>query len=460
MKRKILSMLLALVLLLLCSCSSTDADPTGGTVTTGTDVYHQKVMERLTQYEFKPPYEGEPWIEYDPDRKVYISLGGQDDCDFYPDTGLAVNYIPFWVISTEKYDLSQILVEISAQTEYEVRVADLSRDCHNTVYNQNFKGAMTEQQYMSMIGVDFQERERLEAYAGIAIALRDEFSEKVQKEYPKVTVEVMEEIKASEEYQAYNALASETRGKLKEVTKQYQALTEKDLPQFYAYWVSVCFTGLGSHEETVETLTVTLGQDIYEVNVGQWRLHTQTPQEILDAWDTDGFLYAGGGLHAAPFPISDGMWQVTFSGEVENDTTVTGVRQLQTQVAPVKVLCGNVQIYEKVEGKEELVLVLEYLWDTRTPLEFERGQFVQIDLCVQDDRLKDYHVGFTSYLFLDYTVRGVKYTTISEARYAIHDDPWNIYLMAFSNVDVGEAHYYNEPKIGWFQDIPAQWLNQ
>ena len=464
MKRKIFSILLAAVLLLLCGCgSSTNTDPTGGTSTAGTDIYRQKVEERLAAYEFKPPYEGKPWIEYDPDRRVYINLGGQD-CDFYPGTNLAVDYLTICIVSLDPYDPSEIQVEIPIQTEYEVTVTDLSQMCHATTY-QNKPGAnlaLTEFQYLCMAGTDFQERERLDAYSVIASGLRDELWEEAKKEYPKLPVEVYEEITASEEYQFYSTILSDSNNKLKEMKTQFQALTEKDLPQFYAYWVNIYFPGLGSYEETAESLTVTVGQQRYEMNIGQWRFHTQTPQEILDARNASQTYGVGGclsaGIALGDLPILSEYDYESFHFTARDGLTVTGAKLLEAPGSTAKVLAGRVQVYEKgVLGGD--VLIMEYLWDTHTPLEFEEGQIVQIELCIRDDRLENYQIGFTSYRFLECTYRGQPCAYYTEKTQHRIGHPWDIYLMAFAGVDVGEYWYYHNPTVDWFQDIPAEWLN-
>ena len=462
MKRKIFSILLAAVLLFLCGCgSSTNTDSTGGTSAAGTDIYRQKVEERLAEYEFKPPYEGKPWIEYDPDRRVYINLGGQD-CDFYPGTDMDGSYLTFLVVSLDSYDTSEIQVEIPIQTEYKVEVTDVSALCRDTLHQNKPDGqsakmyALTEPQYLCMTDTDFREREQLEAYESIAFQLMEELKANAAKEQIP-----LEEVKASEEYQFYNTMRSEAKEKLQEVEKQFLALTEKDLPQFYAYWVNIHFPGLGSYEETAESLTVIVGQQRYEMNIGQWRFHTQTPQAILDAREAES-IYGTGGCVAMSMkyddrPIVTEYEYESFRFTATDGLTVTGVKLLDTPGSAAKVLAGRVRVYEKgaLGGN---VLVMEHLWDTKTPLEFEDGQTIQIELCIWDDRLKNYQFGFTSYRFLECTYRGELCAYYTENLQHRIGHPWDIYLMAFQGVDVGEYYHYH-PRADWHQDIPAEWLS-
>jgi len=427
--------MLALVLLLLCGCSSADVDHTGGTSATGTDVYHQKLMERLAQYEFTPPYEGDPWIEHDPDRRVYIALGNMY-LDLYPDTGGGMNPLAFWMISLDPFDKSEIQVEIPIQTEYTVSVLDASPMCHEAA-NGDF--TLKEWQYLCMIGLDFQERERQTQYATVCVELLQEYRDKYLEE--KKTHEGIED---SEEYQFYYNKQLEYQAKYMEPSEQYKALTKEELPKFYAYRVSIQLTGLGSHEETVESLAVTVGQERYEVDIGQWRLHTQAPQQFLDWASQNGhreITVGGSGATSSGYvPGPYGYYSFSFSFVAKDDITVTGIHPLTTHSDPAKIQGGYVQVSELVDGKE--VLVLDYLWDTESPLTFEDGQIVRIRVAAQDDRLKAYYVGFYNGLFLDYTYRGKAYTALAENRQYRLGDLWDLYLMVFEGVDVGEGYYY------------------
>ncbi|MBQ3147525.1 MAG: hypothetical protein IJB91_07340 [Oscillospiraceae bacterium] len=459
MKRRSLCLMLAMVLLLLSGCgSSTNTDPTGGTSAAGTDIYHQKVMERMAESEFTPPYEGKPWIEHDPNRRIYISLGGQD-CDFYPNTNMALNQFTFWIISLDKIDPSRIQLDIPMQTAYEVGVTDCTEMTHGTVHHEGVVGnfGLTQQQYFCMANVDFQERERLGLYASICGDLYREFQDKAFAENM-----TREEIEASEEYQFYKEKNNEYNAKNLEPSKQYKALTKEEVPKFYAYWVHITFPGLGSYEETVEELTVIVEDSRYAMEIGQWRFHTQTPQEILDAREARQIYGVGGGTgfqkRLTSIPSPEGYDHITFYLTGKEDLVITGVDLLEGPNSTANVVAGRVQIYEEDESGREVV-VLEYLWDTKTPLEFKEGQNVRIDLCIQDDRVKEYEVGFTRFSILRCTYRGQPCAYYHEHLEQRDGHPWEIYLMAFAGVDVGEYYHYHQPVVGWYKDIPAEWLN-
>lgn len=453
MKRRLFCLLLAFVLLLLCGCgSSTNTDPTSGTSTAGTDIYHQKVMDRMEKVQFRPPYEGEPLLEYDPDSRVYIALG-EMDLDFYPNTAAAGNSLSFWVISLDPFDKSEIRVEIPVQTEYTVSVLDASQMCHGTIYHDGIPGnfGLTEQQYLCMAGVDFLEQDRLAHYASICVDLLEEYQKKAYEE--KKTAE---EIKASAEYQFYYNTQLEYWAKWREPSEQYKSLSKEELPMFYAYHVSILFAGLGSHEETVKSLTVAVGQERHEMEIGQWRLHTQTPQDILDyiSQNENREVSVGGGAtnRLGYYPGPNGYKSVSFDFVAKEDMTITGTHPLIAHGEPVRIQGGNVEIYEMVDGKQ--VLVLDYLWDTKSPLTFEEGQIIRIQLTFQDDRLKAYYVGFYGGIFLDYTYREKDYTGFYETRMYREGHPWDIYLMVFEGIDVGEWYYYQgtDDRPAWLRD--------
>ncbi len=453
MKRRLFCLLLAFVLLLLCGCSDNESQEPAQSAS---DYCHQKVMERMEKVQFRPPYEGKPLLEYDPDCRVYISLGGLD-LDLYPDTSIGYSAFYFWVISLDPFSESEIRVEIPVQTEYTVSVLDASQMCHGTIYHDeipvNF--GLTEQQYMCMAGVDFQERQRQAMYATICNDLLLEF--RANAFTPGMTPEQIAQIKASEQYQFYLNKPAEYLAKYNEASEQYKVLPKEELPQFYAYRVGIQFTGLGSHAETVETLTVTVGPKQYEMEIGQCRLHTQTPLEYLDhrSQSKPEGMSGGGGFQfkTGYFPSPSGYDGTRFVFTAKEDLTVTGAHLATCYGDKTQIQDGYVEIY-KLDKDGNEVLVLNYLWDTRSPLYFEEGQIVHIQVSIQDDRLKEYHVGFGSCIFLDYTYRGKAYTVLHESRYYRDGHPWDIYLMVFEGVDVGEWYYYegSDGLPPWHQD--------
>ena len=458
MKKRLLCLWMALVMLLLCGCAG-NTDPTAGTFPTGIDIYHQKVMERMTQYEFSPPYEGNSWIEHDPNRRIYISLGGQD-CDFFPDIALSVTSFNFWIISLDKIDPNRIQLDVPIQTEYEVSVTDCTDMTYGTKEHEGVDAnfGLSREQYFCMADVDFQEQERNARYASICAELLQEFQEKALKD--KMT---MAEIKASEEYQFYYNKQLEYYDKNREPLKQFQALTKEELPKFYAYWVHIKFPGLGSYEETVEELTVIVEDSRYNMKIGQWRLHTRCPQEILDAREARQIHGVGGStglqFRLGYIPVPEGYDRAEFFFTAKEDLVITGAKLLEGPNSTAKILAGRVQVYEKGTLGTD-VPVLEYFWDAHTPLEFEEGQNIRIDLCIRDERVKKYEVGFTRFTFLECAYRGQPCAYYHEHLEQRDGYPWDIYLMAFAGVNIGEYYHYNQNVKDWYKDIPAEWLNQ
>lgn len=428
MSKRLTCMLLA-ILLLLCGCGDTTTDTTAGSAA-GSDTidYHQNVLAQVPEV---IPYDGELAIPYDPDRQVYISLANQD-CDFYPETGIGVNYLSFWVLTLEPYDVSQIQVTFPAQTEYEVLVKDFSENCADTKHNHNGTNlsqySLTYDEYMCMQQLDWLELAKQEAYIGTATKLAQAYE------------------RDSEEYKGYMALTESESDRVGNEWKQFRAVTKDHLPQFYAYKISVLFTGLGSHDEVVESMEVTLGDNSHKVDFGQWRLHTQTPKGITDS--------IGNGLSSSlPGYIFGNLNIETccFNFDVTEELTVTEARLFGSGAVDAKILGGRVQMYD--ENWEQVLM--EYLWDAQSPLTFKNGDNIRIDLCIQNDHLSQYEVGRTLFIFLDYTVRNKEFTRVDENLLNRVADPWEYYLIAFMGIDVAEYYYYRGAS-SWYDELLAQ----
>ena len=445
-------MLLALTMLLLCGCGG-NTDPTGSTGINATattadlesNIYHQKVMEQV----YEPPaYDGEPLIPYDPDRQVYISLSNQD-CDFYSDYGSTG--VMFWVITREHYASDDIQVHIDTSVKYEVTVADMTESCqklsHNAVY-PNF--GLQKYQYMCMQKPDWRELARIAIYAKTAAELARQYTP------------------SSKEYIGYRELQAENLALSDAYAAQYQAVNMDTMPKFSAYRVSINFrelSALESNEEIVETVEFKIGGTAYTQNIGQWRLHNFTPQEILNAIPTGvGITSMRSVTTALGSPATvDGFENLPglFWVNATEDLTVTGVRQFETGDRAVDIIGAKIQMLDKeaMEDEGKQVVLMEYFWDPGQLLDIAAGTLAKIDLYVQDERLKNFEGCFTAYFFLDYTVRDQTDSILSPCRLSrLNDNVWDTYLMAFEGVDMGE--YYNvyyASTSDWRWELPEDW---
>lgn len=453
MKKRWLSLLLALTLLLLCGCSgntdptgSNSTDPAATTVDLESNIYHQKVMEQM----YDPPvYDGEPPIPYDPDRQVYISLSNQD-CDFYADYG-SVGVV-FWIITREHYNEDDIQVHIETSAKYEVSVADMTESCqvlsHNAFYPTY---GLQQNQYICMQQPDWQELARSAIYNGIV-------ADFIRRTAP-----------GSEERAGYTELRHVYRDVWDAYETQYLAVNMDTMPKFSAYRVAIYFrelSKLDSAEEVVNTVEFEIGGTTYTQHIGQWRLHNSTPQEIIDA------IPAGVGVTATKMittglgtpAMADGIEILPglFYVETTEDLTLTGIRQFETGDRAVNILGAKVWMLDKKIWKEEgrEVVLMEFLWDPNQPLDIAADSLVKIDLYVQDERLKNFDGCFTAFFFLDYAVRNQTDSILNPARLCrLNEHVWDTYLMAFEGIDLGE--YYNvyyASTLAWRKELPEGWL--
>lgn len=450
MKKRLISLCLLLALVL-CGCGKKPGaitDPanqmTTGPQSSGTAEidYHQEILSHM--YEI-PEYNATPLIAYDPERQVYISLANQD-CDFYPKyvfTGLM-----FWVITKEQYDKSQITVQLPSQTSYTVHVEDMTHNAFEVdpEYPSGRHGiyGLTHWQGFTLLGADWRQIGQEALYRKAAARLAESYEP------------------GSAEYEGFQKAATENTSDLWiEYIEKFKKITNEELPKFSCYRVSINFSDLGSYEETVETADITVGDNTYTVEFGQWRLHTEFPDEIKDAYTEKKGLSGSRVRIAFTEPVyTDGYASLgnTFVFTVQESLTVLGLHQLDTEVPEIPVIGAKVRILE--EGLDgQFVTIMDYYWDTEQPLTFEPGTTVAIDLYVKDDRFCQYEFCFTACFFMDYEIRDKQYQYPSPMMLnCIHDNVWDTYLLAFEGVDVGEYYtcYVYPTSYDWVREIPAE----
>lgn len=433
MGKRLLCMILA-VALLLCGCgggptSDSQATDAGSTSGAGEPIdYLQNVKELAGEI---LAYEEEPLVEYDPDRQVYISLENQD-CDFYPGISSGGRVI---ILTREHYDVSRIQLNIPSQTQYEISIEDITPYCTVAAYNSERKShGLQNYQYIALQGVDWHEIAQKEAEARAAMTL------------------AQQNVSDKEAYQAYKEICDAYNELMAGYQSQYENLPQEQIPQFSAYSLTYRFTGLGSHEETVESVEFVIGGETYTRNIGQWRLHKTMPQELADGNNPVGLKQR----HMASFvipgtPYSDGYIQLgrIFTFDAQEDLTLTGVHQLGVEV---DILGARVRIGDAAD----------YFWDMQRPLEVEAGTYVEIDLFVKDARLTQYETCLTTYLVMDYQIKNKEYGMVVPwtATYS-HVQVWDTYLMAFEGIDIGKYYtcYYERFMVeNWLQELPEEWL--
>lgn len=428
MGKKFISLLLTLLLLLLCGCDGNSSPLETKNAETMPQLQEVPAVEDVA-YQIPAYDKGQLLIPHDTDWQVYIPFYNQD-MDYYPDywfTG-----ITGFILTKEHYSIDEIQIEIPVQTQYKIVIDDL------TVVPEGSSGPPTlyNYQYLCRQGIDWREYGQLEMNANVANTILGEYFFELAK------------AKNLDKYQAYEDKFAEKRDLYQ---AQYDSRQHEDNP-FSVYCVSIYFTGIGTYEETVESIDFTFGSETYTVDIGQWRFHKERPSELTKASALPGMKQENVVVTAvvdSPYNGGYVLLNNALSFTATEDITITGVRQLGVEVG---LLGARVVLSGSTNA--------DFYWDLQRPLEIEEGDAVNISLYLKDDRFAEYEVGITTYFILDYEVNGKSYNMCLPCLLSrLNNKAWDVYLMAAEGYDMGE--YYNcyfVPLVeSWIRDLPEEW---
>lgn len=436
MKKKIFARLLMLCLLL-SACTTEPGDPETTEATAPTET----IGENLAKYDPATwpkveAYTGTPRLESDPERTFYFSASNQD-CDFYP--GLPYTGSAFSLITKEAYAPEDIAVTLSAKSKYTFTVLNLDDSFQHISENPvgitvGENGQMLSH-YLCIQDIDMHTFAQMRSDADFAA-----------EAYNKL---VMENLATQDDFktlmEGYSVPYSERE---QQYMDAYFAQGPSALTDYHLYSINITFDRF--RDETVEYLDLHLGSETFRIEFGQWRIHSQEPEQLqykhkgitTDAtpvmyapYDSP---YAGGymGLHEA----------LRFSAS--EDLALTGLRWQGG--GDLEAL--GAQVLSKSNGSS-----MDYLWDCKQPLMLDQGTGITLSVYFYSEFLKEYEAGLTGFLYLDYTLvnSGAEYTVAVPCRMNRNHSAWDTYCLAFLDVDVGEYYHYFRDEV--FQ---LQWLNQ
>ena len=398
-----------------------------------------------------PEYTGTMLIEPDPDREVYISLANQD-CDFYPDdyfTGVGMN-----IISKKMYDESEIGISIDMQTPYKVTVWDRTDECHQKMADSIAGDFFCNYHYLSLQGADWRELGQL---ALDEINSRAEQAKYLAQEQHSVL---------DPEFQALQEIGQRYQETMEGYRRQFEAVPLEEIPSFYVYTVAIEFTDItvsvGAerelYDETVEELEVQLGDQRIPVRFGQWRFHTQKPEELTSnnpGVKKEIFAY----LDTRENPYHDGYLRLSSALQFTTlkDITITGVRTLGADIPIVGAL---VRMGEQV-NKDRISFsgVNDFYWDLKMPIDVPAGPVVSVDLFFRDERFAQYETNSTVYVVMEYEMEGRACTMTIPCGLDRQNSIWDTYLMAFEGIDLGEYYtcFYNPQYADYVWTMPEEW---
>lgn len=458
---KKLCLMLALLMILLCGCDGAVAPAgstpteTEGTVaantegtentestekptteTTGTqEPIGKREIPKLEDVTNQiPAYTGEQKVPYDPDWTAYFSAANIEmdlykECPFH---GFSVT-----IITKDYYNTESIQVNVPAKTAYEIAVTNAAPpDDLGPDVSWDGPPKFKDYHYLSLQGIDWQEYAQIrEDFYAINSIIDDYFVELVQTN-------------RLDEYTAYKQKYLNLRDNYK---AQYEALGDVSAP-FYVYSVEIRFNGIGTYDETIETVEFVLGNERYTVDIGQVRLHTECPEVLKEGRSSENVVYALNTFVGSQF--NGGYYALrnddAFEFVAEKDMTVTGIRQLGVEV-------GLLGAQVSISGST----VADYFWDLQRPLEIQKGDKVSISLYIKDDKFSQYEMTITTYIILDYEINGKAFTKCMPCKFRRYNNyGWDVYLMLEKNYDIGQyyACFYGTKHDYWLSELPEEWL--
>lgn len=243
-------------------------------------------------------------VEFDPDREFYILISQNDI--IYP-MRWNNNRFAFRIFSKTPLDVDSISVEVPISHPYEVKVRELqpggveevdqsSRMGYSGYYN---KESFTYPLYLAYLGKDFREMAQIQYTWKQALRWQSSINA------GELTLEEWELL-----LQPYEDALQAYEDSLNADWKAYMALTREDLPQFYAYSVSIRFDEFTEfvQDESFDQIEITIGDQVYVQDVGHISLITDWDLPAPIDWTVgyggiDGYI--GGRSSASPY--NDGV---------------------------------------------------------------------------------------------------------------------------------------------------------
>jgi len=436
-----------LILVLLTGCGTvTPTDPAVTTApeptlesTAGTTepVDHwQKVKELAGEVPAYVP--GEPLIEYDPDREIFIALGNEE-IDIFPDPRGAMG-ADFYIYSRHPLTEEDIQIHIPCNTPLVKYYRDHSSAMTSDSSNKK-EGEFDNYVELCIAGADFRQYTQNNLWMSAAATLYRDCLWANELDDAK---------KYREIYDACDAQAEIFKSEL----GNSEVGNVPSEPIYVYFLMLVCENNELIYDETVESIEITIKGKTYIVDVGQWRFHSQLPNELQDTLESpkgvEDFTYFPKVVMCYPY-IDYVQTRELFDFTAAEDLTITGCRQPYME-DPLNVLGARIQI----QGSTNT----DFYWDLQRPVNIKKGDHVTVELYFKDNRFQEYLMEFVTLVTLDYDIRGKSHSMgILLDLLRSGNVFWNPYLLAFEGVDIGNYYTcYHRPSCeSWIDELPEAW---
>lgn len=393
-----------------------------------------------------PEYEGELLVPYDPDREVCILF--KETFDYYASSYFSGT--SGYILTTKPYAVEDIQLITDMRNELEVTVTDLTKyiwDKESYPDVGKFSGdRMNAIHYISMQGGDWYEiAKATKAHVWLATA-GDEYRKLTGGTMPAVLAQKIRDLSEQFGQLAWGYGYSDA----------FEQYTLSETPGFYCYQIEVRFNRNSYVEETVNDVSVRIGNKTYPVDV-TWHFHTDSDPNYRNIHDWKYLTELNSRQIVRPIqwnPFNGGylLAEEAMYFQAQKDITITGLR---CEDIDAKVLGCRVYI-ESDKGN------MDFHWDMQQPLDISQGARVKIDPIFYSQEFEDFSFNYSMRMTLDYEVNNKAYSAVQQFKVGTSFPAfWDVYLTVFEGVDIGGYYVCFNSVISegadWMHYIPESW---
>lgn len=234
---------------------------------------------------------------------------------------------------------------------------------------------------------------------------------------------------------------------------EYSCLNASDLPRYFEYLIQIKISN-AEVEETLTTVQVTVGDAVYDVNIGEVIIRPFF--ELSTGYDGYNYLSikTSPPLWLSCYPYGNGIEECrTEIFYAEQALTLTGLHFLDNTTSSLTVL----DVIAFISDDPDSGIGIEVEWDGESPIYIEQGKHVTLYITVQDDRMKEINYHSKLYPVWEFECNGAAYEVVSEVlAYRFFTDKWLQYAIGMDGLDMESYfndYYYLQPANNWRNDV-------
>ncbi len=238
-----------------------------------------------------------------------------------------------------------------------------------------------------------------------------------------------------------------------EYVAEYSKINVEDIPEYYLYTISF-YIDAAEEEELFTTVQVTIGDTVYDVNIGEIYIRPNADTDTDSAANDYLSITHGSPFWLNCYPYGSGIEKCESSTYyAETALTLTGLRFLENTKSSAKVL----DVVTVISDDPYSGAGIEIEWDGVTPIYVEQGKYVTLHMTFQDDRLKEINYHSSIYPVWEFECDGAAYERVGEIPlFRNYSDRWLLYAMGIGGLDMesyfNDYHYLKINEV-WRNDV-------